>query len=74
MFYEHHGRSLLKAITFRCIILISDGIIVFTITHRYDTTVWVIVVSNIASTIFYFLHERAWNNIHWGKSHRKNHP
>ena len=70
-FYERTTRSLIKAVTYRFIILISDGFIVFMITHRYDTTVWVIIFSNIASTIFYFLHERFWNNIHWGKTPHK---
>ncbi|MBI5817243.1 MAG: DUF2061 domain-containing protein [Candidatus Yonathbacteria bacterium] len=28
----------------------------------------VIVFSNLASTIIYFFHERAWNKIHWGKN------
>lgn len=70
-FHEHAKRSLLKALTYRFVILISDGLIIFTITHRYDTTLQVIVFSNIASTILYFVHERFWNNIHWGKSHQK---
>ena len=70
-FYEHTTRSVLKAITYRFIILISDGIIIFAITHRYDTTAQVIIFSNIASTILYVVHERLWNKIHWGKSHRR---
>lgn len=70
-FYEHTKRSIIKAITYRFIILISDGIIIFAITHRYDTTAWVIVLSNLSSTILYFFHERFWNDIHWGKVHHK---
>lgn len=66
-FYEHVGRSIVKAITFRILIIISDSIIIFTITHRYDVTIGVIFFSNLASTMLYFLHERAWNAIHWGK-------
>ncbi len=69
-FQEHYKRSILKAITYRFIILLSDGLIIFAITHQYDTTAKVIVLSNIASTIMYFAHERFWNGIHWGKSHK----
>jgi len=64
---ERKQRSLVKAITYRFIILLSDGIIIFAITRRYDTTLMVILISNIASTILYFTHERAWNHINWGR-------
>ncbi len=67
-FHEYYKRSILKSITYRFIIILSDGLIIFAITHRYDTTAQVIVFSNIASTIMYFAHERFWDNIHWGKS------
>lgn len=66
-FNEHTKRSLVKAITFRILILISDGIIIFSITHRYDIALAVIFFSNFASTILYFIHERIWNKIRWGK-------
>jgi uncharacterized membrane protein len=66
-FYEHSKRSLVKAIIFRILVLISDGIIIFAITHRYDITLSVIILSNFSSTILYFLHERLWNKISWGK-------
>lgn len=67
-FFENTKRSITKAVTFRLLILVSDSIIIFTITHRYDITLGVIFFSNFASTFLYFLHERFWNNIHWGKA------
>jgi adenylylsulfate kinase len=67
-FKEATKRSIIKAITFRVLILLSDSIIIFAITHRYDITVGVIFFSNFASTILYYFHERIWNNIHWGKA------
>lgn len=70
-FHENVKRSITKAITFRLLILVSDGIIIYTITHRYDITLGVIFFSNIASTILFFIHERIWNKIHWGKTHAK---
>jgi uncharacterized membrane protein len=70
-FHEHYRRSIIKAVTYRFLILLSDGIIIYFVTKRYDTTAQVIVWSNLASTILYFLHERFWNTVHWGKSHRK---
>ena len=76
-FYESVHRSIMKAITFRALILVSDCIIVFAITRRYDITFGVMLFSNIASTLLYLFHERLWNGSHWGReknghlNHRK---
>jgi uncharacterized membrane protein len=60
-------RSLVKAVTFRTLILCSDAVVIFLITHRVDMTIGLTVATNIASTILYFLHERVWNKIDWGR-------
>jgi uncharacterized membrane protein len=57
------GRSLIKALTFRTIVLLADSLIVYTLTHRYDVALGVMFFSNISSTVLYFLHERAWARI-----------
>ena len=62
------NRSLVKSITFRVIIILADIIIFYILTRRVDVTAGLVIVSNLASTILYFLHERAWNRIAWGKS------
>jgi uncharacterized membrane protein len=67
MSQEQHKRSIVKAVTFRVIIMASDFVIIALITHRYDVALGVIIASNIASTIFYYLHERAWDKISWGR-------
>lgn len=64
---ESVQRSITKAITFRFLILCSDGIIILAITHRFDVALGVIFFSNFASTVIYFLHERLWNKIKWGQ-------
>ncbi len=70
-FHEHIERSLVKAITFRIVIIIADFIVFFVITGRYMVTLELVVISNIVSTILYFLHERVWNLVPFGKSIRK---
>lgn len=67
VFVEKPVRSIVKAITFRTIILTSDSIIIYLLTHRLDITLDVMLASNVASTIIFILHERLWNRIHWGK-------
>jgi uncharacterized membrane protein len=66
-FFESPSRSVVKTLTFRALILISDGIITFSITHNYSIAIGFIVFTNLASILIYYLHERAWNHIHWGK-------
>lgn len=60
-------RSLVKAVTFRSIILCSDAVVIFWVTHRWDMTVGLVIATNLASTILYFIHERVWNKIQWGR-------
>ena len=64
---EQHKRSITKAITFRILVIASDFIIITAITHRYDVAIGIIIASNIASTFFYYLHERVWNKVNWGR-------
>lgn len=68
IFRENVKRSVTKAITFRLLILISDGIIILAITHRFDVALGVIFFSNLASTLMYLFHERIWDGIRWGKT------
>ena len=67
IFKENVSRSLVKSITFRILIILSDSIVIYLITKRFDTTVSLIIISNLASTVIYFIHERIWTKIHWGK-------
>jgi len=71
IFVDRLHRSLVKAITFRLMVLLADAIIVFAITHRFDLTFGVLLFSNISSTILYIIHERAWNTVSWGKQLQK---
>ena len=66
-FHEKMSRSFIKGLTFRILVVTSDLIVVFFITHKFDTTFTVVVATNVASFLLYFFHERIWNVIHWGK-------
>jgi uncharacterized membrane protein len=66
-FKENAKRSLVKSITFRVLVITSDFVIITLITHRYDLALAVIIFSNLASATIYYLHERAWNKIKWGR-------
>jgi uncharacterized membrane protein len=66
-FHEEHSRSLVKTITYRLIIIISNAIIIYLMTGNLNLTANFIAVTSVASTLLYFIHERMWNQIHWGK-------
>lgn len=71
-FFEHYKRSLTKALTFRILALIADFVIISKITGRNDVAFGIMIISNFSSTILYFLHERIWNNVSWGKHKHTN--
>lgn len=66
-FKETRWRSLTKSMTFRISIVISDLVLVYALTKRADITIAVTVLTNAASTILYFAHERIWNSLGWGR-------
>ncbi len=67
-------RSLAKAISYRSLMIASDAFVVFFITHRYDLTFWVVLATNAASTLLYFLHERGWSLVRWGRARNGHEP
>ncbi len=68
--YEHPYRSVVKSITYRVLIVISTFIVSYILTGQPGTSVGITVLVNLAGTIIYYVHERVWNKIHWGRRHR----
>jgi len=66
-FHEHFGRSMVKALTYRALIMVSQGLVTYVITQRLNMTLGIMFVSSITSTLLYLFHERLWNAVHWGK-------
>ena len=66
-FKETKWRSLTKSVTFRVLVIVSDLVLVYVLTKRADVTIAVTVLTNAASTILYFVHERVWNSLSWGR-------
>jgi uncharacterized membrane protein len=64
---ETERRSVVKAITYRIVILILDFICVYLFTGKIRVAVGFMIVSNIYTTVSYFIHERIWDKIKWGR-------
>lgn len=70
------GRSIAKALTWRIIASGTTFLITFVIFHRYtnqnldevlENATMVTAIEVVAKLVFYYLHERMWTNIKWGK-------
>ena len=73
-------RSILKAISWRLIASGATFIISFVIFHQYteksyseifETASIITSVDVVAKLILYYLHERLWTNVAWGKYWRR---
>lgn len=69
-------RSVFKAISWRIIASLTTFLIVFVIFRRFtnqhldeviENASYVTAIEVVAKLIFYYLHERMWTNITWGK-------
>jgi uncharacterized membrane protein len=59
-------RSIVKAVTYRCIIVVLDFVVIYLLTGKATTAAGFMIVSNIYTTFGYFIHERVWAGIKWG--------
>lgn len=67
---ESHARSLTKTITWRLTGSGSTFLISWIITGSVAVAGTILGIHFVTNTILYYLHERAWNKIKWGKHER----
>lgn len=60
-------RSLAKAITWRLIAILSTFIIVYSMTKDMSFATSITIVSNVVNFILYYIHERFWLKVKWGR-------
>lgn len=69
--HEHHLRSILKAISWKIVAAIITFVTTYLLTKDMGfagefTGIWTTI-----GLFAYYLHERVWNNIHWGRETRE---
>lgn len=64
---ETKKRSIVKAISWRMIALVAGSITTYVVLGDLKTSIKVMIWANIVSTIVYYVHERTWNNISYGR-------
>ncbi|MEI9939186.1 MAG: DUF2061 domain-containing protein [Pseudomonadota bacterium] len=60
-------RSVVKALTYGLVLGCLDFVVLYLFTRKTAVALGFIVVSNIYTTICYFIYERIWVRITWGK-------
>jgi len=60
-------RSVVKALTYGLVLGCLDFAVLYLFTRKTAVALGFIVVSNIYTTICYFIYERVWVRITWGK-------
>ena len=66
--YDTHQRSVIKSLIFRVIVVISDTTVIYLLTHKVSQTISLTIITNLASMTLYYLYERVWNQIKWGRT------
>lgn len=66
--HETHIRSVIKGISWRVIASLTTMGLVYLFTGDLSLVVEVGVLEVTAKIFFYYLHERAWHAIRWGRS------
>ena len=61
-------RSVIKTIGYRLVILTLDFGFIYLFTGKLKIAFGFMIVSNLYTTLGYFLYERAWDRIEWGKT------
>ena len=68
MIRSDHRRSWMKAVSWRAIATTTTMALVYALTGQLELMVGVGILDLILKLIFYFLHERAWDMIRFGRT------
>jgi len=64
---EVHPRSIAKSITYRVLSLSADSGVAYFFTRDVALSAGIVILVNTYSTLLYYLHERVWAHIFWGR-------
>ena len=67
MFEESSLRSVVKALSWRIVATLTTALLVFAFTGRLDLAVTVGALEALAKMALYFVHERVWNKLDFGR-------
>jgi uncharacterized membrane protein len=68
MFFEGQPRTISKSITWRIVITCSNFLIPYLLTGSIGKALAFLTIATVMNITIYYLHERAWNRVKWGKT------
>ncbi len=68
---ETHLRSFFKGVTFRFVATLTTMALVYMFTGNFALTLSVGLIETVSKLIIYYLHERFWDRIRWGRCKEK---
>lgn len=68
--YETKKRSTAKTITWRIAAVAGTIVLLFALTGRITLALGFGMVDGVFKTILYYIHERAWDKVVWGRNPR----
>ncbi len=71
MFKESKRRSVLKTVSWRFWATLTTAILVYIFTGKIELAAAIGGIEIVVKMILYFVHERAWNNVNYGKKQLK---
>jgi len=70
-YHEAHTRSVVKGITWRVIASLTTWTLIYIATRDVTITFTLGIFEVLLKIFFYYLHERIWNRVHWGRAHQE---
>jgi uncharacterized membrane protein len=67
---EKNRRSATKSATYRMLSLCVDSVVAYFFTRNAALSAGIVLLVNGYSTVLYYLHERVWAHIKWGREER----
>ena len=65
-------RSIVKSVTWRILALTITILVSFVIVGNWTVSISIGIVANLTKAFFYYIHERFWERIGWGRESKQN--
>lgn len=65
---ESHKRTIIKTVVFRIFGVIITFVITYLLTNKVVESGEIAIITNIALMIAYYIHERIWDKVDYGRS------
>jgi uncharacterized membrane protein len=66
---ETHSRSFVKAVSWRVLGSIDTFVISYFVTHQLVFAASIASVETVTKVVLFYVHERAWASVGWGRKH-----